>query len=219
MTSAPSLVSAQMFDRATRLKRISPTMPTFSPSIRPSRSRRSACEVARHRMAITSEATTMSKPSSRGWPLAGPPRPTVSARSARSFMSMTRRQLMRRTSMSSALPWWTWLSMAAASRLLASAIAWKSPVKWRLMSSMGTTCARPPPVAPPFRPNTGPSEGSRSAIRARSPIRLSASPRPTVVVVLPSPAGVGLIAVTRISRPSGRSRNDSMKGRVSLALW
>jgi hypothetical protein len=34
------------------------------------------------------------------------------------------------------------------------------------------------------------------------PIRLSASPSPTVVVVLPSPAGVGLIAVTRISLPS-----------------
>ena len=36
------------------------------------------------------------------------------------------------------------------------------------------------------------------------PMRFSASPRPTVVVVLPSPAGVGLIAVTRISLPSGR---------------
>ena len=31
------------------------------------------------------------------------------------------------------------------------------------------------------------------------------SARPTVVVVLPSPAGVGLMAVTRISLPSGRS--------------
>ena len=34
------------------------------------------------------------------------------------------------------------------------------------------------------------------------PMRFSPSPRPTVVVVLPSPAGVGLIAVTRISLPS-----------------
>ena len=33
-------------------------------------------------------------------------------------------------------------------------------------------------------------------------MRFSPSPRPTVVVVLPSPAGVGLIAVTRISLPS-----------------
>ena len=34
-----------------------------------------------------------------------------------------------------------WLSSSAASRLLASAIAEKSPVKCRLMSSIGTTCA------------------------------------------------------------------------------
>ena len=39
---------------------------------------------------------------------------------------------------------------------------------------------------------------------------LSASPRPTVVVVLPSPAGVGVIAVTRISLPSGRSASEAM---------
>ena len=50
-------------------------------------------------------------------------------------------------------------------------------------------------------PNTGPSEGSRRQIIAFLPMWLSASPRPTVVVVLPSPAGVGLIAVTRISLP------------------
>ena len=54
-------------------------------------------------------------------------------------------------------------------------------------------------------PNTGPSEGSRRQMTAFLPMRLSASPRPTVVVVLPSPAGVGLIAVTRISLPSGLS--------------
>ena len=34
------------------------------------------------------------------------------------------------------------------------------------------------------------------------PIRFNPSPKPTVVVVFPSPAGVGLIAVTRISFPS-----------------
>jgi hypothetical protein len=50
----------------------------------------------------------------------------------------------------------------------------------------------------------GPSEASRMQIAAFLPIRFSPSPRPTVVVVLPSPAGVGLIAVTRISLPSGR---------------
>ncbi len=38
--------------------------------------------------------------------------------------------------MPKALPWWMWLSIAAASRLLATPMAWKSPVKWRLMSSI-----------------------------------------------------------------------------------
>ncbi len=59
-------------------------------------------------------------------------------------------------------------------------------------------------------PNTGPSDGSRRQIIAFLPIRFSASPRPTVVVVLPSPAGVGLIAVTRISLPLGRLFSVSM---------
>ena len=63
------------------------------------------------------------------------------SRSARSFMSMTRFQAMRRTSNPSSLPWWTWLSISADSRLWASPMALKSPVKCRLMSSIGTTCA------------------------------------------------------------------------------
>ena len=55
--------------------------------------------------AITSEATVMSKPSSRGKPLPGPPSPTVISRNARSFMSMTRFHAMRLTSKPNALPW------------------------------------------------------------------------------------------------------------------
>src|SRR6185295_18788152 len=50
-------------------------------------------------------------------------------------------------------------------------------------------------AAPPFTPNTGPSAGSRRQMTAFLPSWLSASPRPTVVVVLPSPAGVGELAV------------------------
>jgi len=96
-------------------------------------------------------------------------------------------------------------------------MAWKSPVKCRLISSGGATCAAPPPVAPPFMPKQGPSEGSRRQISVRLPIRLSASPSPIVVVVLPSPAGVGLIAVTRISRPR-RGGSWAMKSAASLAL-
>ena len=61
--------------------------------------------VARQKIAMTSEATTMSKPSSRGKPFGLPPRPAVICRSARSFTSTTRRQAMRRTSKPSSLPW------------------------------------------------------------------------------------------------------------------
>ncbi len=76
-----------------------------------------------------------------------------------------------------------------------------SPVKWRLMSSEGTTWEAPPPVPPPFMPRYGPSDGSRSATAARTPIFVSPCARPIEVVVLPSPAGVGVIAETRTSEP------------------
>ena len=67
-------------------------------------------------------------------------------------------------------------------------------------------------------PNTGPREGSRRATTAFLPIRRSPSASPTVVVVLPSPAGVGVIAVTRTSLPSGRF--VSFRKRLSiLALY
>ncbi len=83
---------------------------------------------------------------------------------------------------------------------------------------MGTTWAYPPPAAPPFSPNTGPSEGSRRATTAFLPSRRSPSARPMVVVVLPSPAGVGVMAVTRISLPSGRGFSASSR-RLILALY
>jgi hypothetical protein len=50
------------------------------------------------------------------------------------------------------------------------------------------------------------------------PMRLRPSPRPTVVVVLPSPAGVGLMAVTRISLPSLFFWVELMKSAEILAL-
>jgi hypothetical protein len=46
----------------------------------------------------------MSNPSSRGKPLAVPPSEETIERSARSFMSITRRQATRRLSMPSVLP-------------------------------------------------------------------------------------------------------------------
>ncbi len=180
----------------------------WASTIRPSRSLRSANEVDRQNTAMTSLATTMSKASSRGTPPLSPPSPTTTPRSARSLRSTTRRRWMRRGSTSRSLPKWMWLSSMVAARLFAAAMAAKSPVKWRLMSSIGTTCAYPPPAAPPFIPKTGPMLGSRSAStalptsgfdRASS---LSPSARPMLVVVFPSPAGVGLMAVTRMSLPS-----------------
>ena len=45
---------------------------------------------------MISEATTMSKPDSRGTPSPGPPRPMTMLRKARSLVSRTRRQVTRR---------------------------------------------------------------------------------------------------------------------------
>ena len=53
---------------------------------------------------MTSEATVMSKPSSRENPLETPPSEETIERSARSFMSTTRRHEMRRVSRPSVLP-------------------------------------------------------------------------------------------------------------------
>ncbi|MND01559.1 hypothetical protein D3C83_205920 [compost metagenome] len=67
-------------------------------------------------------------------------------------------------------------------------------------------------------PKQGPRDGSRRQIRVFLPMRFRASPSPTVVVVLPSPAGVGLMAVVRMSLPSGRDFSVSMYSSDSLAL-
>ena len=77
--------------------------------------------------------------------------------------------------------------------------AWKSPLKWRLILVAGSICDCPPPVPPPLTPKQGPSDGSRSATLVRFPRRRNAWPRPIVVVVFPSPAGVGVMALTKTS--------------------
>ncbi len=92
-------------------------------TIRPRRASRSFRSRARQKIAITSEATVMSKPSSRGKPFAAPPSAHTIERSARSFMSITRRHAMRRVSRSSSLPQYTWLSISAESRLCATPMA------------------------------------------------------------------------------------------------
>ncbi len=154
---------------------------------------------------MTSLAAVMSKPDSRGmppWP--GPPRPMTIFRRARSFMSSARFQSTRPGS-SVVSPKWSRLSIAAASRLCAAVIAWKSPVNWRLIWSDGVSRHAPPPVAPPLRPKTGPIDGCRRARTDFLPILRSPWARPIDVVVFPSPAGVGVIAETRISLPGRRS--------------
>ena len=76
-----------------------------------------------------------------------------------------------------------------------------SPVKCKFISSIGAIWLYPPPVAPPLIPNTGPKDGSLNAKIAFLPILLNPSANPIDIVVLPSPNGVGLIAVTNISLP------------------
>ncbi len=169
--------------------------------ILPRRSLRSDNEDARQSTAIISLATVMSKPSSLGVPFVLPPSPSTMKRSCLSFISTHLFHVILRGSIPKALPCWMWLSSIAASKLFAAPIAWKSPVKCRLISSMGTTWAYPPPAAPPFMPNTGPKEGSRRATTTSLPMRFSPSASPMVVVVLPSPAGVGVMAVTSTSLP------------------
>ena len=91
-------------------------------------------------MAMISEAAVISKPSSRITPLApAPSSPTRMLRRARSFMSMTRRQTTWRGWISGVPFWCRWLSTTAASRLWATVTACRSPVKCRLISSMGST--------------------------------------------------------------------------------
>ena len=59
----------------------------------------------------------------------------------------------------------------------------------------------PPPVPPPLIPKIGPSDGSRSVAAAFLPIFPSPCVSAMEVVVLPSPAGVGVTPVTTISLP------------------
>ena len=180
----------------------------------PMRRCRSAWSAARQNTAMISEAAVMSKPPVRCiWR-----RIRVSMRRrARSFRSSARRQPMASRSRSSALPQYRWLSSIAASRLLAAVMAWMSPLKCRLMSASGAICAQPPPVAPPFMPKQGPRDGSRRQARALRPSWFKPSARPMLVVVLPSPAGVGEMAVTSTSLPGSLLSPDSAAN-GSLAL-
>ena len=164
----------------------------------PSRFLRSAKLSAMQNTAMTSLAAVMTNPPWRAWPLQLVAKPDSTTRSWRSLQSMQRVKVIESGSIPSLLPWKMWLSIKAASRLFAAVMACRSPVKCRLMSSIGRHCALPPPVAPPLTPKTGPKDGSRSATTAFLPSLRKASAKPIVTVVLPSPKGVGLMAETRI---------------------
>lgn len=74
-------------------------------------------------MAMTSEATVIMNPSSRGTPSKRLPSPMRICRSARSFMSIARLKITFSGSMPSGLPWYMLLSITAQSRLLAAVMA------------------------------------------------------------------------------------------------
>ncbi len=110
-------------------------------TIRPRRARRSARSEASASTAITSDAAVITNPFSRGTPCIFPPSPMTVYRSSRALTSSVRGHVMLVGSIPSGFPKYSDASSADASRLWAAVTAWKSPLKWRLMSSIGTTCA------------------------------------------------------------------------------
>ncbi len=68
-------------------------------------------------------------------------------------------------------------------------------------------------------PKHGPRLGSRRQIAVRTPICCKASPSPTVVVVFPSPAGVGVMAVTKINFPDVFCSLIILASNLILALF
>src|SRR5215471_13907738 len=191
----------------------------YPTTIRPSLERMSWSDVDRASTAIASDAAVMSNPVCLGTPSAAAPRPITMLRSARSLTSSTRRQVMLCWSMPSLFPWCRWLSSIAESMLCAAVTACMSPVRCRLSVSNGTTWLYPPPAAPPLIPNVGPIEACRIEIVARLPMCRIAWPRPTVVVVLPSPSGVGVTAVTTTYLAFGRSASSSIAFRSIFATF
>ena len=95
-------------------------------------------------------------------------------------------------------------------RLWAFMMSLMSPVRPSENSVMGMSRALPPPAAVPLTFMVGPPEGWRSAPPTFFPRFPRPSIRPTDVVLLPSPSGVGVMAVTSMYLPSGLSLRRSM---------
>ena len=66
-------------------------------------------------------------------------------------------------------------------------------------------------------PKTGPSEGSRSVATTRFPIRSSPWVRLIETTVFPSPALVGVIAVTSINLPDGLKAGSVSRSSLTFA--
>ena len=90
-------------------------------------------------------------------------------------------------------------------RLFALVIASMSPVRPSESGASGRHWARPPPAAEPLMLNVGPPEGWRIVATGWRPRTPRPSTRPIVVVVLPSPSGVGVMAVTSTYLARGAS--------------
>ena len=95
-------------------------------------------------------------------------------------------------------------------RLWAFMMSLMSPVSPMENSVMGMSSEFPPPAAVPLTFMVGPPDGWRK----QPPTFTLRFPRPSIrpqeVVLFPSPRGVGVMAVTSIYLPSGRSLRRSM---------
>ena len=191
--------------------RVSPTM------IRPSRASRSVRSVASARIAMISLPGTMTNRSSRTGPALMPPRLMTIERSARSFMSMVRGQVIRRGSMPSALPWCRWLSSIADEQVVRRGdgveVAGEVQVDLVHRHDLGVAAARRAALHAEHRAQR---LGSRMHTTTFLPRRRSAWLTPTVTVLFPSPAGVGLMPVTSTSRPFGVPLGDGFGADLRL---
>src|SRR4030042_2589241 len=95
--------------------------------------------------------------------------------------------------------------MAIMARLWAFMMSLISPVRPRENSVMGIRRALPPPAAVPLTFIVGPPDGCRRAPPTLLPLLPRPSIRPQDVVLLPSPSGVGVMAVTSLYFPWGLS--------------
>ena len=186
--------------------------------IAPSRRRRSCRSRATARIAITSDAAVMSKPGLARVAVRRRRRARATiSRSARSFMSSTRRQPIRSTSMSSGLPCRIDASSIAASRLLAAPTAWMSPVKWRLRSSIGTTWREPAAGRSALDPEHRAERGLAQAQRPATcrPRRDPASARSRSSSCPPPPSSASCRRRTRSCRRAHRRGARSPTARSS----